>query len=60
MKRAYHKMNKEGEMEDTKIMKNIAEYTHGEIIITPEILRLRSSKEQPPRKNKNPMKRAVR
>ncbi len=60
MKRAFHTMNKEGEMDDNKIIKDIAEYTNGEIIITPEILRLRSSKEQPPRKNKNPMKRAVR
>ena len=60
MKRAYLNTNKEGEIEDEKIFKDLAEYSSGTLMLDVQSLKLRNSKEIMQRKNKNMIRRAVR
>lgn len=60
MKRSFLSMSREGEVEDEKILKDISEYTHGDISLDPQTFRLKNSRDIMQRKNKNMIRRAVR
>lgn len=50
MKKSFISWNKEN-VDDAKIFKDLAEYTKGKIVITPDMLKLIETKENIPRKN---------
>ncbi|MEG1617506.1 MAG: DUF4290 domain-containing protein [Bacteroidales bacterium] len=60
MKRTYLTMNKEEELGDEKILKDISEYTGGSLSLDIQSLKLRNTKDILQRKNKNMIRRAVR
>ncbi|MGL4293987.1 MAG: DUF4290 domain-containing protein [Bacteroidales bacterium] len=60
MKRSFLNVSKDGDVEDEKIFKDISEYTHDDIHLDSQMLRLKNAREISQRKNKNTIRRAVR
>lgn len=59
MKKSFLTWNKEV-VDDDKIFKDLREYSHGRIDLSPETFRLKESKEFLQKKNKNNMRKAGR
>ena len=59
MKKSFLTWNKEV-VDDDKIFKDLREYSHGKIDLSPETFRLKESKEFLQKKNKNNMRKAGR